>query len=228
MRASTIEGIVLGTPAVLLGVLTVVLPSLGLPLLVGLLIVWGASIAVLADRRIRQREARSREERSGAHAEHAPREPERAMEGSPMDAGAATPAPPAPTHGARGASDDSPACSPGPHTFRAGQPAILELIAFKGDRVTGTVREKDGHDFSLCIVDRANRARYTENPEGCAKLLRKSKAVSTQVEFRVPETAELPCYLILETRGTTYAREVTVDLHARSTRKRRGSQKVGL
>ena len=130
--------------------------------------------------------------------------------------------------GGRSAREAPPACAAGPHEILSGRPAILELIASSGDTVFGSVREKDGHNFSLFIVDRPNRAKYVDDPERCAKLFRKSKTTGAEVEFRIPDTAELPCYLVLEARGSSYARHVEVDLRTRSTRSRRGGRKVGL
>src|SRR6267143_2408082 len=209
-RAASIESVVLGAPAVILGILTVVFPAFALGLLVGLLIIWIAAAAILMDRRLRARVAAQAE--AAVHEAHrrAAAAGERPMEASPMDDGAATP-PPQEAHAGgptnsgipnaapreRGQSLEAQACNPGPHEIRAGHPVVLELIAFRGDKVSGTVREKDGYDFSVFIVDRPNRAKYLEDPEHCAKLFRKAKAAEADVEFRVPDSAELPCYLVL-------------------------------
>ena len=132
------------------------------------------------------------------------------------------------TRPSRASAAEAPACKRGPHEVKAGSPALLELIAQSGDTIVGTVHEKDGYDFSVFIVDRPNRAKYLNDSGRCSKLFKRTSTKAADVEFRIPESASLPCYLVLESRGTTYAREVIVELKTRATGARRAQGKVGL
>jgi hypothetical protein len=101
------------------------------------------------------------------------------------------------------------ACSSGPHTVVPGKPTKIRLNTKKGDTIDRYLEESDGYDFDWWIVDEENMILYL-NKEDYDMIDGDVNVRASKVSCKVPDGG--PWYLLLDTSGRQYDREVEVNL----------------